>query len=63
MRAGSAPLDAASGLASIRAPAEEDRFGVAKTGGCLQVIAETNDAGNRRQQVAEHRVLGSTLIN
>lgn len=40
VRAGSAPLDAATGLASIRALAEEDRFGPAKTGGSLQDVAE-----------------------
>lgn len=40
VRAEAAPLDAATGLASIRALAEEDRFGPAKTGGSLQDVAE-----------------------
>ncbi|MDR9429063.1 MAG: phosphomannomutase [Salibaculum sp.] len=40
VRAGSAPLDAATGLARIRALAEEDRFGPAKPGGSVQDVAE-----------------------
>lgn len=40
VRAGSAPLDAATGLASIRALAEEDRFGAPKTGGSLHDVSE-----------------------
>jgi phosphomannomutase len=40
VRAGSAPLDAETGLASIRTLAEEDMFGPEKTGGSLKDVAE-----------------------
>jgi phosphomannomutase len=39
VRAGSAPLDAATGLASIKALAEADDFGPAKAGGVLRDVA------------------------
>ena len=39
VRAGSAPLDAKTGLASIRALAEDDDFGPARPGGSLHEVA------------------------
>jgi len=40
VRAGSAPLDAATGLSSIRALAEADEFGPARAGGSVRDVAE-----------------------
>ena len=40
VRAGSAPLDAATGLSSIRALAEADEFGPARPGGSVRDVAE-----------------------
>lgn len=45
VRAGSAPLDAATGLAAIRARAEADDFGAARPGGsCRDVAVEARTA-------------------
>ncbi|MFN4100644.1 MAG: phosphomannomutase, partial [Pararhodobacter sp.] len=47
VRAGSAPLDAATGLASIKALAEADAFGPAQPGGAIRDVA----AGSRTAYV------------